>query len=131
MMNGHRIMLVMTALLCLSCQEGTIDGAPAIIETPLVSSSSDDVPIIPLDVVKPSQSGSVSQTIANTDVVITYDRPVARGRELYGGIVPYGDIWNPGANDATEIWVSRAVNINARSLDAGNYSISALSLIHI
>jgi hypothetical protein len=125
MTNGHQIILVVTALLCLSCQDGAIDGEP-VIETPLVSSNSDDVPIIPLDAVKASQSGSVSQTIANTDVVITYDRPVARGRELYGGIVPYGDIWNPGANDATEIWVSRAVKINGRPLDVGNYSIWAI-----
>ena len=123
--NCHRTMLVVTALLCMSCQDSVIDEGPAK-EMPLVSSNSDDVPIIPLDEVKPSQSGSVSQAIADTDVVITYDRPVARGRELYGGIVPYGDIWNPGANNATEMWISRCVNINGRLLDAGNYSIWAI-----
>lgn len=42
--------------------------------------------IIPLEDVQASQSGSVSQTIATTQVTITYDRPVARGRELFGGI---------------------------------------------
>ena len=52
-----------------------------------------DLPIISIDDVKPSQSGSVWQEIANTSVTITYDRPVARGRELFGGIVPFGDIW--------------------------------------
>ena len=68
-----------------------------------------ELPIIALDDVKPSQSGSVWQEIVNTLITITYDRPVARGRELFGGIVPFGDIWNPGANDATAIEFNRDV----------------------
>ena len=85
-----------------------------------------DASVIPLDQVQASQSGSVSQTIANTELTITYDRPVARGRALFGGIVPYGEIWNPGANDATAITLSRAVTINGHRLDAGKYSIWAI-----
>ena len=63
----------------------------------------DDGEIMALDDVKASQSGSVWQEVANTSITVTYDRPVARGRELFGGIVPFGEIWNPGANDATAI----------------------------
>jgi hypothetical protein len=91
-----------------------------------LSQEGDGLPIIPLDEVKPSQSASVSQTIANTEVTVSYDRPVARGRELFGGIVAHGEIWNPGANDATAISFSRDVTINGRSLDAGAYSIWAI-----
>ena len=82
--------------------------------------------IIPLDEVQASQSGSVSQTIATTEITITYDRPVARGRELFGGIVAYGEIWNPGANDATKISLSQPVTVNGMSLPAGDYSIWAI-----
>jgi len=85
-----------------------------------------ELPIIALDDVKPSQSGAVSQEIANTSITITYDRPVARGRELFGGIVPFGDIWNPGANDATAIELSRDVTINGNALAAGKYSLWAI-----
>ena len=85
-----------------------------------------DLSIIPLDQVKPSQSGSVSQTIANTNITVTYDRPVARGRELYGGIVPYGQIWNPGANDATTVSFSRPVTVNGNPINAGKYSLWAI-----
>ena len=85
-----------------------------------------DLPIISIDDVKPSQSGSVWQEIANTSVTITYDRPVARGRELFGGIVPFGEIWNPGANDATAIEFSRDVTINGNALAAGKYSLWAI-----
>ncbi len=85
-----------------------------------------DLPIIPVDEVKPSQSGSVWQEVANTEIAVTYDRPVARGRELFGGIVPFGEVWNPGANDATAIAFSRDVTINGNALPAGKYSLWAI-----
>ena len=78
-----------------------------------------DLPIIPLDDVKASQSGSVWQQVANTEITVTYDRPV-------GGIVPFGEIWNPGANDATAIAFSRDVTINGNALPAGKYSLWAI-----
>ena len=53
--------------------------------------------------VRKSQHGSVAQRIADTDVTIVYNRPVARGRELFGPTVPYGKEWDPGADDATTI----------------------------
>ena len=51
--------------------------------------------------IKPSQHGSVSQQVAGTTITIEYDRPVARGRELFGALVPYDHVWCPGANDCT------------------------------
>ncbi len=84
------------------------------------------LPILALDDVKPSQSGLVWQEVANTQIEVTYDRPVARGRDLFGGIVPFGEIWNPGANDATAISFSRDVTINGNALPAGSYSLWAI-----
>ena len=85
-----------------------------------------DLPIIPLDDVLKSQSGSVFQRVANTDIEVVYDRPVARGRELFGGIVAYDAVWNPGANDATAVSFSRDVTVNGEALAAGKYSIWAI-----
>ena len=85
-----------------------------------------DLPIIPLDDVLKSQSGSVFQRVANTDIEVVYDRPVARGRELFGGIVAYDEVWNPGANDATAVSFSRDVTVNGEALAAGKYSIWAI-----
>ena len=82
--------------------------------------------ILPLEDVQASQSGSVSQTVATTEITIVYDRPVARSRELFGGIVAYGEIWNPGANDATKASFSQSVTINGMLLPAGDYSIWAI-----
>lgn len=85
-----------------------------------------ELPILALEDVKPSQSGAVRQEVANTAIEITYDRPVARGRDLFGGIVPFGEIWNPGANDATAISFSRDVTVNGNPLPAGRYSLWAV-----
>ena len=91
-----------------------------------VQPDSGDLPIIPPDDVQKSQSGAVFQRVANTDIEVVYDRPVARGRELFGGIVAYDEVWNPGANDASAVSFSRAVSVNGQPLAAGSYSIWAI-----
>jgi hypothetical protein len=73
--------------------------------------------------VRPSQRGSVSQHIADTTITLDYSRPVARGRELFGTLVPWGRIWCPGADDATTIQVTSAIKIEGKDLPAGKYSL--------
>ena len=73
--------------------------------------------------IKPSQHGSVSQRISETTVTVEYNRPVARGRELFGKLVPFGRIWCPCADDATTVEVSTAVKIEGQDLPAGRYSL--------
>lgn len=73
-----------------------------------------------------SQLGVVTQYVAGTKLEITYRRPVARGRVLFGGLVPYGKVWTPSADSAARISISRAVTINGSELAAGSYSIWAI-----
>ena len=75
--------------------------------------------------VRASQKGTVSQMVANTEVLIEYSRPSARGRVLFGpeGIVKYSKIWMPGANEASNIKISDDVFVNGKPLAAGRYSI--------
>jgi Protein of unknown function (DUF2911) len=72
---------------------------------------------------RPSQHGSVSQRIWDTTVTIEYNRPVARGRELFGKLVPYDRIWCPCANEATTFEVSTPIKIDGHELPAGKYSV--------
>jgi len=72
-----------------------------------------------------SQHGSVSQQIAGTRVTIDYNRPVARGRTLFGSLVSWGEVWNPGADNATSITLSTGVKVNGQTLAAGSYTIWA------
>jgi hypothetical protein len=73
--------------------------------------------------IKPSQHGSVSQRVADTTITVEYNRPVARGRELFGRLVPYGRIWCPCADDATTVEVSTGVTVEGKDLAAGRYSL--------
>jgi hypothetical protein len=73
-----------------------------------------------------SQLGTVSQLIAGTRVEITYRRPVARGRELFGALVPWGRIWSPSADSAARITLTGPMEINGSTLAAGSYSIWAM-----
>ena len=75
--------------------------------------------------VRPSQRGSVTQRIADTIITIDYSRPVARGRELFGKLVPWGRVWCPGADDATTIEASLPIKIDGKELPAGKYSLWA------
>jgi len=75
--------------------------------------------------IKPSQHGSVMQQVASTTITIEYDRPVARGRELFGALVPYDRVWCPGANECTTIAISSDVKINGQTVPAGTYTIWA------
>jgi hypothetical protein len=74
---------------------------------------------------KASQHGSVTQQIANTTVTVDYNRPVARGRALFGALVPWGRVWCPGADTCTTIELSTSVQVNGQALAAGTYSLWA------
>ncbi len=70
-----------------------------------------------------SPNASVSQTIGTVQVSITYGRPSVRDREIYGGLVPYGEVWRTGANEATTISFSEDVVIEGEPLEAGTYGL--------
>ena len=73
-----------------------------------------------------SQRAAVMQMIGTTRVEIRYTRPVARGRALFGALVPWGRVWNPGADTATTLTVSAPVRVNGEQLAAGTYSVWAI-----
>jgi hypothetical protein len=76
--------------------------------------------------IKPSQHGSVTQRVAATTITVDYNRPVARGRELFGALVPYDRVWCPGADDCTTLTTSTGVKIEGKDLPAGTYTLWAV-----
>ena len=70
-----------------------------------------------------SQHAVVAQTVYTTVITMEYDRPVARGRELFGALVEWDAIWTPGANRATWIDFSKPVTVEGHALQAGRYAI--------
>lgn len=74
--------------------------------------------------IRASERGTVSQTVDGTTIKVEYSRPQVRGRDdLFGGEVPWGKIWTPGANWATTIAVDREITINGHVLPPGTYSV--------
>jgi hypothetical protein len=70
-----------------------------------------------------SQRAVVTQRVALTDVTIVYHRPLAGGRKVWGGLVPYGQVWRAGANENTTIEFSDPVTIEGKSLARGVYGL--------
>jgi hypothetical protein len=73
-----------------------------------------------------SQGASVKQTIGLNDVTITYSRPGVKGREIWGGLVPYASVWRTGANAATTVQFTEDVLVEGQPLPAGTYSLHTI-----
>jgi len=71
----------------------------------------------------PSPKSTLTQVVGVTDVTITYHRPGVKGREIFGGLVPYGKLWRTGANSSTTIKVSDTVMFEGKKVAAGEYAL--------
>ncbi|MEO8239884.1 MAG: DUF2911 domain-containing protein [Flavobacterium sp.] len=76
-----------------------------------------------------SPKGYIKQTVGLTDVEVTYSRPSARGRAVFGNLVPFGKMWRTGANENTIINFSDDVVIDGKTLKKGKYSIYTIPKI--
>ena len=65
----------------------------------------------------------VEQTVGLTDIKIEYSRPSAKGRSVYGELVPFGRMWRTGANANTIITFSQDVVISGKTLPKGSYAL--------
>ncbi|HEY6302158.1 MAG TPA: DUF2911 domain-containing protein [Terriglobales bacterium] len=76
-----------------------------------------------LDLPLQSQRAEISQRIGITDITISYHRPLANDRKIWGNVVPYGKVWRAGANENTTITFSDPVQIEGKPLDRGTYGL--------
>lgn len=76
--------------------------------------------------IRASERAVVAQTADGTTVTLEYSRPSARGRTLFGELVPWGVVWTPGANWATTFEVDRDIRVNGTEVPAGKYSVWAI-----
>ncbi len=56
-------------------------------------------------------------------ITIAYSSPRAKGRKIFGGLVPYGEVWRTGANEATTFVTNAEVNVGGKDVPAGSYTI--------
>jgi len=73
---------------------------------------------------KPSPAASASCDLGGgTTIKTDYSSPRMKGRKIYGGLVPYGEVWRTGANSATTFVPSADVNVGGKTVPAGSYTI--------
>lgn len=76
-----------------------------------------------LKVPAPSPMQTIDQAFALSNIKVEYSRPSAKGRTIYGDVVPFGKVWRTGANGSTKITFGEDVTIEGKPLAAGTYSI--------
>jgi hypothetical protein len=73
---------------------------------------------------RPSPPAKAECKLANgKTVTVDYSSPRAKGRKIVGGLVPYGQIWRAGANEATTFVTTGDVNVGGKPVPAGKYTI--------
>jgi tetratricopeptide (TPR) repeat protein len=79
-----------------------------------------------LDLPRDSQHAKIIQRVGITDITINYHRPLVKGRKVWGGIVPYGQVWRAGANENTTIEFTDPVIVEGKPLAKGIYGLHML-----
>lgn len=65
----------------------------------------------------------IKQRLAATDIEVVYNRPCAKGRTIFGGLVPYAQVWRTGSDASTKISFSTPVSVNGKKLEPGTYEL--------
>src|SRR6266851_10316279 len=76
-----------------------------------------------VNIPRQSQHSVLTQRIGITDVTINYHRPLVNKRKVWGGLVPYGQVWRSGANENTTIDFTDPVTIEGKALPKGAYGL--------
>ena len=74
------------------------------------------------DTLKGSPHRMAMATVNGNHVHIEYNSPGVKGREIWGGLVPFGKVWASGAHTASSVQFSRDVTINNKKIPAGHYA---------
>ncbi|MEJ2004627.1 MAG: DUF2911 domain-containing protein, partial [Cyclobacteriaceae bacterium] len=72
---------------------------------------------------RPSPTAIVTVKYEDTYVKVTYSQPHKRDRNIFGDLVPYGEVWRTGANEATEITITEDIEMAGNRVEAGTYSL--------
>ena len=73
-----------------------------------------------------SPKAKIYQQIGVTDIAISYNRPLVKGREVFGKLIPFGKVWRTGADKNTVIKFSTDVTINGNKVKAGMYGLHTI-----
>lgn len=113
------IFIVVFALFCFSAKAQ--QASPAEVKFPAADPSPADIVYFPLNVPK-AKAGDATKPI----IKIVYSRPQKKGRDIFGVLEQYGNVWRFGANESTEVRFFKKVSIGGKKIKAGTYSLFAI-----
>lgn len=70
-----------------------------------------------------SSPQTITQGLGISELTLTYNRPSARGRKIFGALVPYGEVWRTGANNVSTLTFNGEVEIADQTVPAGTYGL--------
>lgn len=73
-----------------------------------------------------SPSSTLRQRVGLADIEVVYSRPGVKGRQVFGGLLPFGEVWRTGANTATKITFSSPVKFGGKAVPAGAYALYSI-----
>jgi len=76
-----------------------------------------------LETPQPSPTATLTQKVGLSDVTVNYSRPSMKARTIFGGLVPFNEIWRTGANASTKVKFSDNVKVEGQEVPAGEYSL--------
>ena len=75
---------------------------------------------------RPSPPATATGKVMGATITINYSSPGVKGRKIWGGLVPYNEVWRAGANEATLFETDKNIKVEGKSLPAGKYSLYAI-----
>ncbi|MBS9524601.1 DUF2911 domain-containing protein [Litoribacter alkaliphilus] len=72
---------------------------------------------------KASPARTAEGTVDGANIQIGYGSPAVRDRNIWGGLVPYDQVWRSGANEATTFTTDQAIKVEGKELAAGKYAL--------
>lgn len=93
--------------------------------SPASTSGTYETVVLKGDIASPKKE--MKGMLGATKINIVYGSPSVKGREVWGGLVPFGKVWRTGANEATTIEFSKDVQVEGKSLSAGKYGLFAIA----
>ncbi len=77
---------------------------------------------------RPSPPAKAEASVGDLHIEINYSSPAVKGREIWGSLEPYNQVWRTGANEATTFEVTQNVTINGQALPAGKYALLSIPM---
>jgi hypothetical protein len=111
-----KYLLLSICLVILACGEKKHDASHE-------HATADGNPVVQQDTTRKSIPKEEHAQVGNAQVQIKYHAPAVRGRTIWGGLVPYGEVWVTGAHSATSLEIDQNFFVNEQEIPAGKYAL--------